>query len=153
MHLGRPAAVWVRQVAAPTGPAVAPAEPPAALAKPAAASGYNFVWRNFCGTEKNPNGEKNFLGDTGPSGEVNAANSVFEYFNLSIDQNLIYSFCLKTNRYANQNGVAGFEDVALVKISFVAMNIVMATNSFTSLARFSDEQRQIFANSLLPLSK
>lgn len=61
---------------------------------------------------------------------------MIEYFNLFIDQNLIYSFCLKTNKYANQNGVAGFEDVALVKmISFVAMNIVMAIVNISDVSQ------------------
>jgi len=80
---------------------------------------------------------KHFFGDTGPSREANAANSVTEHINLFIDQNLIHSFCLKTNRYANQNGVAGFEDVALVEIiSFVAMNIVMAIANISDVKDF-----------------
>jgi len=44
-------------------------------ARPAAAPSYNFVWRNFQAIEENPNGEKPFLGYTGPSREANAANS------------------------------------------------------------------------------
>lgn len=158
-----PVAVRARPIAAPTGPAVAPAEPPAAPARPAAvpaaAPRYNFVWRNFRCIEENPNGEKHFLGDTGPSREANAANSTTEHFNLFIDQNVIHSLCLETNRYANQNGVAGFQDVALEEMmAFVAMNIAMgivntSDFSFTSLVPFSDEQRQILANSLLPSSK
>ena len=107
----RAAAVRVRPIAAPTWPAVAPAGPPAAPARPAATPGYNFVWRNFRGIEENPNREKHFLGDTGPSREENAANSKTEHFNLFIDQNVIHSFCLEANRYANQYGVAGFQDV------------------------------------------
>lgn len=152
----RPVKVRARPVPAPAGPAVAPAGQPAA---PAAAPGYNFVWRNFRGIEENPNGEKHFLGDTGPSREANAANSTTEHFNLFIDQNVIHSLCLETNRYANQNGVAGFQDVALEEMmAFVAMNIAMgivntSDFSFTSLVPFSDEQRQILANSLLPSSK
>ena len=40
--------------------------------------------------------------------------------------NVIHSFCLETNRYANQNRVAGFQDVGLEEImTFVAMNIPM----------------------------
>lgn len=158
-----PVAVRARPIAAPTGPAVAPAGPPAAPARPAAvpaaAPRYNFVWRNFRCIEENPNGEKHFLGDTGPSREANAANSTTEHFNLFIDQNVIHSFWLETNRYANQNGVAGFQDVALEEMmAFVAMNIAMgivntSDFSFTSLVPFSDEQRQILANSLLPSSK
>ena len=126
----RPVAVRARPVAAPAGPAVAPVVPPAAPARPAAAPaaapGYNFVWRNFRAIEENPNGEKPFLGDTGPSREANAANSSSEHFNLSIDQNMIHSFCLETNRYATQNGVVGFQDVGLEEMmAFVAMNIAM----------------------------
>ena len=124
LALARPVAVRARPVAAPAGPAVAPAVPPAAPVRPAAAPGHNFVWRNFRGIEENPNGEKQFLGDTGPSREANAANSATEHFNLFIDQNVIQSFCLETNRYANQNGVAGFQDVGLEEMmAFVAMNI------------------------------
>ena len=119
----RPVAVRARPVAAPAGPAVAPAVPPAV---PAAAPGHNFVWRNFRGIEENPNGEKPFLGDAGPSREANAANSSTEHFNLFVDQNVIHSFCLETNRYANQNRVAGFQDVGLEEMmAFVAMNIAM----------------------------
>ena len=108
----RPVAVRARPVAAPAGPAVAPAVPPAV---PAAAPGHNFVWRNFRGIEENPNGEKPFLGDAGPSREANAANSSTEHFNLFVDQNVIHSFCLETNRYANQNRVAGFQDIGLAE--------------------------------------
>ena len=79
----RPVAVRARPVAAPAGPAVAPAVPPAV---PAAAPGHNFVWRNFRGIEENPNGEKPFLGDAGPSREANAANSSTEHFNLFVDR-------------------------------------------------------------------
>ena len=92
----RPVAVQIRPVAAPTGPAVAPAGPPAAPARPAAApaaaTGYNFVRRYFYNIEENPNGEKLFLGDIGPSREANAANSTAEHLNLFIDQNVIHSF-------------------------------------------------------------
>ena len=134
----RPVAVRARPVAAPAGPAVAPAVPPAAPVRPAAAParpaaaparlaavpGYNFVWRNFRGIEENPNGEKQFLGDTGPSREANAANSATEHFNFFTDQSVIQSFCLETNRYANQNGVAGFQDVGLEEMmAFVAMKL------------------------------
>ena len=80
----KPVTVRTRPVAAPPGRAVAPA-------KPSAASGYNFVWRNFRGIEQNPNGAKHFLGDTGPSREANAANSTTEHFNLFIYQNVIHS--------------------------------------------------------------
>ena len=75
----RPVAVRARPVAAPAVPAAAPA-------RPAAAPGHNFVWRNFQGIEENPNGEKPFLGDAGPSREANAANSSTEHFNLFVDR-------------------------------------------------------------------
>lgn len=112
-----------RPIAAPARPVAAPARP---VAAPAAAPGYNFVWRNFRGVEENPNAEKNFVGDTGPSRQANAANSVTEHFGLFIDHNVIHSFCLETNRYANQNGVAGFQAVELEEMmAFIAMNIAM----------------------------
>lgn len=126
----RAAAVRVRPIAAPTWPAVAPA-------RPAATPGYNFVWRNFRGIEENPNGEKHFLGDTGPSREENAANSKTEHFNLFIDQNVIHSFCLKANRYANQYGVAGFQDVVPEEMmAFVAMNIAMGILNTSDVKTF-----------------
>ena len=133
----RAAAVRVRPIAAPTWPAVAPAGPPAAPARPAATPGYNFVWRNFRGIEENPNGEKHFLGDTGPSREENAANSKTEHFNLFIDQNVIHSFCLEANRYANQYGVAGFQDVVPEEMmAFVAMNIAMSILNTSDVKTF-----------------
>lgn len=64
----------------------APARPVAAPAAP----GCNIVWRNFCGVEENPNEEKHFVGDTGPSRQANTANSVTKHFNLFIDQNVIH---------------------------------------------------------------
>ena len=119
----RPLAAPARPVAAPARQVAAPARP---VAAPAAAPGYNFVWRNFRGVEENPNAEKNFVGDTGPSRQANAANSVTEHFRLFIDHNVIHSFCLETNRYANQNGVAGFQAVELEEMmAFIAMNIAM----------------------------
>ena len=54
-----------------------------------------------------------------------AANSSTEHFNRFIDQNVIHSFCLETNRYANQNRLAGFQVVGLEEMmAFVAMAIV-----------------------------
>ena len=144
----RPVAVRARRVAAlagpsvaPAGPAVAPAGPAVAPARPAAAPaaapGYNFVWKKFRGIEENPNGEKHFLGDTGPSREANAANSTTEHFNLFIDQNVIHSFCLESNRYANQNGVVGFQDVALEEMmAFIAMNIAMGIVNISDVKDF-----------------
>ena len=39
---------------------------------------------------------------------------------------MIHSFCLETNRCANQNGAAGFQDVVPEEmISFVVINIAM----------------------------
>ena len=89
------------------------------------ATSNNFVWRNFPGIEENPNGQKSFLGDTGPSIEANFANSPLDHFNLFIE-NVMETFCIETNRYANQNSVAGFQEVGLEEmLAFVAMNIAM----------------------------
>lgn len=91
----RPAAEWARSVAVPARPVAVPL-------RPAAAPGDNIIWRNFRVIEENPNREKCLVGDTGPSRQANAANSPTEHFNLFIDENVIESFCLETNRYANQ---------------------------------------------------
>ena len=50
------------------------------------ATSNNFVWRNFPGIEENPNGQKSFLGDTGPSREA----SIF-----SLMRMLLKAFVLK----------------------------------------------------------
>lgn len=60
-----------------------------------------------------------------------------QHFNLFIDQNVIHSFCLEANRYANQYGVAGFQDVVPEEMTaFVAMNIAMGILNTSDVKTF-----------------
>ena len=62
--------------------------------------------------EENPSDQKVFPGDAGTSGQANAAN--IHLLNISIcffEENAMCDLCTETNRYANQNGLAGFQDI------------------------------------------
>ena len=50
---------------------------------------------------------------------------------------MIHSFCLETNRYTNQNVVAGFQDVKKEEMmAFVAKNIVMGIQNTSDVKYF-----------------
>ena len=65
---------------------------------------------------------------------------------------MIHSFCLETNRYANQNGVAGFQDVGLEEIMAFVMDIATGiVNTVLLHARPSVMNRDRFLQILYSL--
>ena len=82
-------------------------------------------WKDFSGTETNPQASKSFIGSSGPSETAQKQETPLDYLYMLLGLDIFHTIADQSNLYASQKGVPGYHTTPEEIAAFLGINIAM----------------------------